>query len=156
MSPFRHVEGEAAGPAALGILVPPGRRTLVIVRPRALEWDLIPLDPGDEGESGERFWEMGREFAPRLAREIAAALEEGTSGRVEPVASPDGGGYQLRAGVGRFVLLACHRRAGQAYEPLRFATVAEACAAAEQVAAVLCPAAEAGQELYFNTRYFAR
>ena len=43
MSVFRRVDDDRAGPAAMGILVPPGRRTFLILRPRALAWDLILL-----------------------------------------------------------------------------------------------------------------
>jgi len=150
--PFVYVEGERAGPSALGILVPPGRRTLVIVRPRGLDWDLLPVDPEAENL---RFWEVGREFAPRLAQELARALEAGCANRVDAIAAPDGMGYQVRAGVGRFVLLLCARNPGQAYQALAFPTVSEACAAAERVAAVLAPASHAEQEIYLNTRHFA-
>lgn len=151
--PFVYVEGERAGPSALGILVPPGRRTLVIVRPRNLAWDLLPVDPE---AVGQRFWEVGREFAPRLAQELASALEAGGDNRVDAIAAPDGTGYQVRAGVGRFVLLLCARDPGQAYQPLAFATVNDACAVAERVAAILSPASHAEQEIYLNTRHFAR
>ena len=154
--PFREVAGEQAGPAALGILVPPGRRTLVVVRPRALNWDLLPLDPQAAEGEGPRFWEVGRAFAPRLAQELAGALQANHGSRIEPVAAPDGNGYQIRAGIGRFVLIVCARIPGQAYQPLLFATVADACTAAEQIEAFLAPATHADQELYLNTSHFSR
>ena len=69
MPAFRRVEGSQAGPSALGILVPPGARTLVILRPRALEWDLLPLQDRDEG-----FCEFDRETAAGIARGIQQAL----------------------------------------------------------------------------------
>jgi hypothetical protein len=42
MPAFCRVDAQRAGPAALGILVPPGDKTLVVLRPRGLEWDLLP------------------------------------------------------------------------------------------------------------------
>jgi hypothetical protein len=150
--PFVHVEGEQAGPSALGILVPPGRRTLLVVRPRPLDWDLLPLDPES---AAPRFWEVGRDFAPRLAQELARALAAGDN-RVDAIAAPDSAGYHVRAGVGRFVLIVCARRPGQAYQPLVLDSVREACAVAEQVGRFVCPAPQAEQELYLNTRHFSR
>ncbi len=155
--PFSRVQGERASPSALGILIPPGRRTMMIVRPRALDWDLLPVDPRANDEP--HFWEVSREFAPRLAQEFLSALtEEGEPGgnRVEAIAAPDGDGYQVRAGVGRFVLIVCGRVAGQPYQPLVFESVAEACAAADRISSFLCPARDAEQEVYLNTRQFSR
>lgn len=153
MPAFSRVQGPQAGPAALGILVPPGRRTVVVVRPRALEWDLLPLAPLPMSESP--FWEVSRDQAEDLVRRVAEALEAG-GGRVEPLASPAGQGYQVRAAIGPFVLLACRRDSGQPYRPDLFETVADAQAAATRIANYLCPAAHAEQELYINTRNFAR
>ena len=61
MSHFRRVDDERAGSAALGILVPPSRRTFVILRPRSLEWDL-PLIRADGA-----FHDMSREEASVVA-----------------------------------------------------------------------------------------
>jgi hypothetical protein len=151
---FRRVAGNQAGPNALGILLPPGRRTLVVVRPRALDWDLLPLNPNENG--GPRFWEVGRVEGPDLAQRLFRALEEAAragSGRVEPVA--DDGGYELRAGFGLFVLVACSRRPGEAYQPYLFETLDLALEAAERLQQCLCPARDSEQEVYFNTRNFA-
>ena len=64
MCALRRVEGDRAGPDALGILVPPARRTFVILRPRALPWDLLLLrDP-----EAEAFRELGRDEAHAAAR----------------------------------------------------------------------------------------
>lgn len=152
---FRLVEGDQAGPSAVGILVPPGRRTLLIFRPRALNWDLIPVDP----EAGTRFWEVSREFAARVAQEFLHALEsccDPDSNRVEAVAAADGTGYQVRASIDRFVLIVCARVPGNPYQPLIFGTVGEACVAAEKISTFLCPAEGAAQEVYLNTRHFSR
>src|SRR4051794_18354997 len=110
MAPFRRVEGNHAGANALGILLPPGGRTLVIVRPRALEWDLLPLNPNENG--GPRFWETARIEAQDLAQRIYRALEESSSDgsvRVDALMSADGPGYEVRAGLGSFVLVVCAR-----------------------------------------------
>ena len=68
--------------------------------------------------------------------------------------APGGKGYQVRVGVGRFVLIACDRIPGVPYKPARFDTVSEALDAAERITAVLCPGADANQEIYFNTDNF--
>jgi hypothetical protein len=155
MSAFRRVEGDRAGPAALGILVPPARRTVLILRPRALAWDLLLLRAAE----GSAIREMGLDEAHAAGQALHRALEawaEGGPGRVEPVRLPDGQGFWVCAHVGRFTLLACVRLPGQPYQPLVLADAAAAQAAAGDLAAVLCPPAGAGQELYFNARHFRR
>ena len=67
-----------------------------------------------------------------------------------------GEGYQVRAEVGAFALIACLRVPGRPYKPLEFARAQEAQAAATRLAEVLCPAADADQELYVNNRNFSR
>jgi hypothetical protein len=101
---------------------------------------------------------MGREEARAGARALGQALEKWAlgagNGAVETVAAPQG--FLLRAGVEGFHLLACSRRPGQAYQPVVFADADSARVAAEDLAGVLCPPAGVEQELYFNTRNFAR
>jgi hypothetical protein len=153
MSPFRRVEGSQAGPSALGILLPPGRRTLVVVRPRALDWDLLPLNPNENG--GPRFWEAARIEAQDVAQRLYRALEASTTeggARVDAIAADSG--YEVRVAVGSFVLLLCGRVPGRPYEPHAFPTVSEALAAVERVEACLNPTG-AEQEVYLNTRNFA-
>ena len=154
MSPFRRVDGNQAGPSALGILLPPGRRTLVVVRPRLLDWDLLPLNPNENG--GPRFWEAARIEAQDVAQRLYRALETSSTdggARVDAIAAD--AGYEVRVGVGSFVLLACGRVPGRPYEPHVFATVSEALVAVERIAACLNPGAGAEQEVYLNTRNFA-
>jgi hypothetical protein len=94
-----------------------------------------------------------------LARELFGALEAwagGGLGRVEPVPAAGGTGYQVRVGVGGFVLITCPRIPGAPYEPMVFPKVGEALTAAERIAAVLCPGQDSNQEVYFNTGNFAR
>jgi hypothetical protein len=159
MPAFRYVESDQAGPDALGILVPPGRRTLVILRPRRLDCDLLVLDPTRASPSGAAFWDVGPQEAIDMAQQLRHALEEGAACgaiRVEAVASATGEGYRVLAAVAPFTLIACLRRAGQAYQPLSVATVAEAQRQAERIAALLCPTGAQRPELYFNTKNFAR
>ncbi|MBV9122335.1 MAG: hypothetical protein JO112_03105 [Planctomycetes bacterium] len=162
MVSFRRVEGEQAGPEALGILVPPGRRTLVVLRPRSLDFDLLLLRDGQDLV----FWEAGRGEATHLALKLRRVLEEGARGGngdaatpsrgsfLETISQPAPDGYQLLAKMGVFRLLACRRVPGQPYQPMLFATAGEARDAAERLAHILCPRPEVAQELYFNTKNF--
>lgn len=154
MAPFRRVEGTSASSEALGVLVPPGRRTLVIVRPRSLPWDLLPLDPLTIEGAGTPFWEVDRTQAPALAQRILEALQAVNGNRVDALAGREG--YEVRAAVGSFVLVVCDRQPGQPYRPAVFETVAEAESAVERIAACLCPPAHTERELYINTLHFAR
>jgi hypothetical protein len=158
MPPFRRVEDRRAGPTALGILVPPGLRTFVILRLRALEWDLLPLRPGaSEGAAG--FCEFGRDEAATVARRVQRALEQEAGAADSPVRAvprQDGEGYLVVARAGELRWVACGRTPGQPYRPSVFATLEGASEAAARVTRFLCPDAEAGQEYYFNTQHFSR
>ena len=159
MAPFRRVEDRRAGPTALGILVPPGLRTFVILRPRALEWDLLPLRPAGDDEAPATFCEFGRDEAAGVARRVQRALEQGAGAgmqSVQVVASSDGTGYWVVARAGEFGWVACRRLPGQPYRASLFATPEGAGEVAAHLAGVLCPAADAGQEYYFNTQNFTR
>lgn len=155
MSAFRCVESRQAGPAALGVLAPPGRRTYLILRPRALAWDLVLLQPAHPSV----FHEMDRDAATAAAANLVRALEEwagGGSGRVETTAAPQGPGVWLRVHAGPFSLLLCPRAPGQPYQALRFADGEAARTAAADLMHVLHPPPGAEQEVYFNTRHFSR
>src|SRR4029077_4289559 len=94
MAAFRRVEDNRACPEALGILVPPGQSTLVILRPRALEWDLLPIRFDRGINSG--FCAFGRDEAAAVARQVPRALEEGARAKgrsVQVVANPAGDGF---------------------------------------------------------------
>jgi hypothetical protein len=159
MPAFRRVNGDQAGPAALGVLVPPGRRTLLIVRPRALAWDLVIVHSGRRTGPSTAFREFGREEALAAGEGLYEALEHWTAGgpgRVEAVPASGGDGHVVRAEVGIFPLLACPREPGRPYRPMVFSQPSEAEDAAAAIAAVLCPAAGADREIYFNTHQFAR
>jgi len=139
--------------------MPLGQRTLVILRPRSLEWDLVPVQPDGEPDHRTLFWEINREEGADLVSELHRNLAEwadGGLGRVEPVPAPGGKGYHVRVGVGRFVLITCNRIPGVPYKPAVFDSVSKALAAAERITAVLCPASGSHQEIYFNTDNFRR
>jgi hypothetical protein len=153
MCPLRRVEGHRASPSALGILTPPGQRTFLILRPRALSWDLLLLRPG----SASAFRELPHAEANRLADELLHALlqwSEGASGHVEEIACPEESGFWVRVRVGPFALLACGRQPGRPYQPMTFPDAETALAAAVQLRGVLRPAASVDQEVYLNTHHF--
>jgi hypothetical protein len=156
MPPFRRVEDCRAGPRALGILVPPGRRTVVILRPRALSWDLLALRPGEEASTAAAFCDFGRDEAAGVARRVQRALEQAAcagGNLVEAVVAVRG--YRVVVRAAGYTWLACPRLPGQPYRAMDFATPDEAQGAAAHLAHYLCPHAEAGQEYYFNTQNFS-
>jgi hypothetical protein len=153
MSPLRRIEDHRAGPSALGILVPPGRRTFLILRPRSLCWDLLVLRAG----AASVFREMPQKEANALALALYQALGD-SSGKVEAsveeVAAPEGAGFQVRVRAGPFALRVCERLPGQPYRPLLFSDRVAAQAAAKQLLGILCPPDGIEQEVYLNTRHF--
>ncbi|HZT79301.1 MAG TPA: hypothetical protein VFA26_03715 [Gemmataceae bacterium] len=159
MSTLRRVFADRAGPSAVGILVPPGRRTLLIVRPRGLPWDLLLVHPADGAVFHTTFRDLDRAEAESAAAGLCAALEAwagGGPGQVEVVAEAGGQGWCVCAEVGPFPLIACRREPGRPYRPERFATQPAAEAAAAQVAGALRPPPGACREVYFNTNKFGR
>ena len=113
MPPFRRVEDRHAGPTALGILVPPGVRTLVILRPRALEWDLLPVR--QTGDGLPIFCDFDRDEAAGIARRVQRDLEQSAGSVNNPVqtlAHPDGG-FLLVVRAGELEWVACRRVPGQ-------------------------------------------
>jgi hypothetical protein len=156
MAAFRRVEDHRAGPDALGILVPPGRRTVVILRPRAVAWDFLALKPGSEVPGS--FCDFERDEAAGVARQVQRDLARRVCEGVNPVevAGPADDGYRLCVRAGGLAWLACLRQPGKAYRPAGFATMEEARAAADRLARFMFPAADADQEFYFNTQNFSR
>jgi hypothetical protein len=154
MAPFRRVEDRRAGPEALGILVPPGLRTVVILRPRSLPWDLLPLMADEALSWPPIFCLFSRDEAAGLARRVQRTLEQRVGGdSLEAVARPEGG-YLVCWRGREHCWLVCPRVPGKPYEPAIFANRAEAEAAAALLARFLWPAPDAQQELYFNTQHF--
>jgi hypothetical protein len=159
MAAFRRVGPRQAGSHALGILVPPGARTLVILRPRSLGWDLLPARWEGDPSIAPVFCEFGREEAAQLARRLQQALEGAVARGVNPVETlgdAHGRAYQVWVRAAALVWVPCRPKAGQAYQPLLFASQHEARAAGEALARIVWPSADAAQEYYFNTQRFAR
>jgi hypothetical protein len=147
MGTFRKVEAENAGPHALGILIPPSRRTFVILRPRGLPWDLLLC----RGSDDLSFREMSHDEASAAAQAVYRALRDGAV--VEAAPQPDGCAVLLNAGP--FVLIACERRPGQPYAAFASGEE-EARAAADSLGRVVSPPEGSEQEVYFNVRFFER
>lgn len=156
MPAFRLVDARQAGPKAVGILVPPGRRTVIVVRPRALDLDLLLVYRGEDGEPTAAFHEAGRAEAAMLAANLQRQLAEQGSCRAEIVPSSDAGGFCVRVEIGAFMLIACCRVAGQPYRPAAFATREEGERIATAMVALLNPGADAERELYVNAEFFGR
>src|SRR5262245_11280754 len=158
MTAFRLVAAAQAGPGALGLLSPPGHRTLLIVRPRALPWDLLIVHSHRRHGPTTSFRDFGREEAAAAGEGLFAALQRWAGG--EPVGAVEvvahDGGFLVRAQIDVFPLLTCLRRAGKPYEPLIFTRLDEAESAAAVLTPVLHPGPTTGQEVYFNDRHFSR
>jgi hypothetical protein len=153
--PFRRVDAHLAGPRALGILIPPGERTLVILRPRALAWDLLPARWDGDPRHPPAFCTFARDEAAAVAKRLATALEQAVAAAANPLQTlGDGHRFQVWLRTDEFVWLVCRRAPGQAYQPALFASQAEATAEAETLTPVLFPAPDATQDYYFNTQRF--
>jgi hypothetical protein len=152
MCPLRRVDDDRAGPNALGFLVPPKRRTFLILRPRALGWDLVLL----RDAKTTQFQEMARDEAHAAAMRLYRAVEgwiAGGRGAIEEAADHHGG-FSLYVRIADLVFLVCTRRPGEPYTPHSFSDLEAARTAAGQLRAVLCPPSDVEQECYFNTRHF--
>ncbi len=158
MAILRRVDGRQAGAAAVGILIPPGPRTVLIVRLRGLPLDLLLTRSGEGGEKGTPFLHLDADDAPVMAEGLARALArwvEGGPGGVEEAVAPDGQGYWVQARLGAFPLVACPREPGRPYRPAAFATPEEAARTAAAITRALRP--EDGRpEVYVNDRHFHR
>jgi len=155
--PFRRVDARLAGPAALGILVPPGSRTVVILRPRSLAWDLLPASWNGDARTAPVFSTFSRDEAAAVARQLLdhlqAALQRGAN-PVETLGDAGGRRFQVWLRSRDFVWIVCRRALGQAYQPLIFASYEEARAAADVLTPCVWPRGEDVQECYFNTQQF--
>ena len=158
MAAFRRVDASRAGPTALGILVPVGTRTLVILRPRGLEWDLLPARWNGDPSCPPEICGVTRDEAAQVARRLAESLEKAAETRDDPLQmASDAAGRQFQIWLRAvdLVWVPCARQAGQAYSPLIFATQAEATAAGEALTPYVYPSRDADREYYFNTQKFA-
>jgi hypothetical protein len=157
MAAFRRAEPQHAGPQALGILVPPGVRTRVIVRPRALSYDLLPALWAGDPAIPPVFCLFDRDEAAQVARRLLQALEDAVLRGVNPVETigdPGGQSFQVWVRAAELFWIPCRGIAEKEYQPLLFATYAEARTAGEELAGIVWPAADAEQEYYFNTQKF--
>ena len=141
MGVFMRVEAEQAGPTALGILIPPARRTFVILRPRSMAFDLLLCRAADD----PTFHALTHDEASAAAQSLYRGLRDG-------LAWVEAREY-LRAHVCSLSFVACARIAGEPYTPLVL-DPAEAESLAERLAGLLRPEGE--QQVYFNTRFFER
>ncbi|MFQ3592549.1 MAG: hypothetical protein SNJ82_05080 [Gemmataceae bacterium] len=144
MTSYTHVDAQAAGPLALGILVPPAKRTFVILRPRALAVDLVLCRALED----HRFADFAHDEASAAAQGLWRELRQ-WDGR---------SGLNLVAGhaclqLGPFTLVACRRHPGQPYSPLE-ARPADLIALEEALGPDL--GNQISREVYFNMRYFER
>lgn len=159
MPTFRRVEDRQAGPRALGILVPPGMRTVVILRPRGLDFDLLPARIDPDQNNRLRFCDFDREGAAHVARQVqltleyAAGIQDGLLGAVD---HPAGAGYVVGFDAVGFSWVACRRVPYQPYQPAVFGTIEEARRLVEELNPYLCPEPDSNQEYYFNTQHFSR
>lgn len=139
MGGFRRVEADQAGPAALGILIPPGARTLVVLRPRGLAIDAVLCRRDDL-----QFVHLSHDEASAAAQALYRGLQAGhvtvhnTAGR-------------LLVALPNLALVVCPRQPGQPYQPLE-GTEAERWSV--PLTELLHPTGD--QEVYFNTRFFER
>ena len=150
----RRVFGSRAGPAAIGLLIPPGQRTVVILRPRSLPWDLLCIQPD---EQVIRFREFAREEAEAVAESLGTALEQTSPGkphRIETAPAPGSPGNCIRVALGRYYLIVCPRLPGQSYRPMVWEAEEEALEAAAALRESLIPDAGETREIYFNSRHF--
>ena len=141
MGVFHRVEAEQAGPTALGILIPPARRTFVILRPRALTFDLLLCRAADD----PTFHALTHDEASVAAHSLYRGLRDGLA----LIEARD----HLRVHVGPMTFVACARVAGQPYAPISLDPT-DAEAIVSRLHGFLCPVGE--QEVYFNTRFFER
>ncbi len=149
------IDPKRAGPTAFGVLIPHGAKTLVILRPRALEWDLLPARWDDQREHAPEFCAFARDEAAGVARKLVAALEAAVADGVCPVQTfgdPVGRQLQVWLRAAELVWIVCQRTPGQAYQPMIFHTLEEATSAGEKIAAIVWPNEDAKQEYYVNTQ----
>lgn len=155
MAIFSRVDPTHAGPAALGVLIPPGNRTVIILRPQALPWDLLPARWDGDSSRAPEFCLFSRDEAPAIARKLVRHLEEAVSNQVNPLETfGNGRSFQIWLRAPELFWILCRRIPGEAYRPAIFSSPEEAETAGNQVAPYVWPSAP--QEIYFNTQKFER
>src|ERR1019366_7529657 len=155
---FSRIDLKHAGPNALGILVPQGAKTLVIVRPRALSWDLLPARWDGVSDHTPQFCVFTRDEAASVARRLVQTLEAAVEKGINPLESfgdIQGKCLQIWLRTEELVWIVCQRAQGQAYRPMIFASAEEASQEADRIAAFVWPLVVTKQEYYFNTQNFS-
>jgi len=151
---FKRIDPKHAGPDSLGILIPPGARTLVIVRPRALDWDLLPAQWDGDHAHAPQFCTFARDEAVAVARQLIDELQTSLSNPLGTFGNSDGTCVQIWLRMNEHVWVVCRRQLGCGYEPMIFSSHEEATLAAESLASVVWPAGNSIQTYYFNTQAF--
>jgi hypothetical protein len=137
---------------ALGILIPPGTRTLVILRPRALTFDLLAARWNGVADHAPEFCAFSRDDAAQVARRLIEELKAATN----PIQTFGvQGSFQVWLRLREFVWIVCRRSPGEAYQPVLFGTQEQAVIGAERLAPFVQPPAGAVQQYYFNTQNFS-
>jgi hypothetical protein len=152
---FARVDAKFSGPQSLGILVPQGSRTLVIVRPRALPWDLLPARWDGDHAKPPQFCTFTRDDAAMVARQFVTVLETAVLNPLETFGDVQTGRLQIWLRTSEYVWIVCKRAPGEPYQPMIFASSEEAIQAAEKIAAYVWPAPDVRQEYYYNTQSFS-
>jgi hypothetical protein len=156
--PFTRVDLKHAGPNALGILVPHGAKTLVIIRPRALPWDLLPANWDGDSSRAPQFCLFSRDEAAATARRLFRYLESAVAQGVNPVQTfgdAQAEHFQIWLRTEELVWIVCQRSPGKAYQPMIFTSLEQATQEAEKITRFVWPPAESRQEYYFNTQNFS-
>ena len=151
--PLRRVDIRHAGSEAVGILVPPGQRTFVAVRPRGLSWDLLPVRWTGDPATAPAPCAFTRDEAVAVARKLGKFLEHCDTHGISPVETlgrcPE---FQVWLRAEDLFWLMFARESRQSYRPQFHPTLAAAQAAAELLASLLAPGPSRTREYYFNTQ----
>lgn len=154
--PFLRVEARRAGAAALGILVPPGAAAPVVLRPRGLPWDLLPVRWEGDPDRPPAFCSFPRAEAAGVARRLFHLLEAAAATGEELLQTlGKDDRFQVWWRTEEFHWIVCRRAPGEAYRPLILATREEAMEVGGRVERCLRPAPDEVREVYFNTQLFA-
>ena len=149
---FQRVDLQHANATALGILVPHGTRTLVILRPRAVTFDLLAAQWNGDADDAPEFCTFARDDAVHVARRLIEELKAATN----PIQTFGvRGSFQVWLRLREFVWIVCRRAPGEAYQPILFGTQEQAVIEAEKLTPFVQPPAGAVQQYYFNTQNFS-
>ena len=154
--PLRRVDIRQAAADALGILVPPGARTLVVLRPRTLGYDLLPVRWNGDPASPPTFCTFGRDEAAHVARQLGQLLEDCDAAHRHAVETLGrDGAFQIWLRGDDVSWLVCARAPGAEYRPVLFADAEAAVREAQRLTETLHPGPTRVQQYYFNTQKFS-